>query len=312
MILRDALETTHEITKLVKLSPRRDAIFREIQQSVAPGSPGVRLLCPTRWTVRADALKSVLENYVVLQETWDEALEVVKDTESKARILGVSAQMQTFQFFYGVVLGEIILRHCDNLSRTLQKESISAAQAQEVVDLTVKTLMSIRSDQHFELFWEHTQHHARTLDISEPCLPCQRKVPRRFKSGRAEAEFPSSAHSYFRQIYYEGLDLIINCIKHRFEQDGYLVYRRIQDVLLNAARHSEYSADFNFVTSFYSTDFDCQRLKTQLELYATMFEDRDSLTLQDIISHMRNLSSSQKILLSEDVHLPNSSSNACY
>jgi len=146
-ILRDALETTHEITKLVKLSPRRDAIFHEIQQTVAPGSPGVRLLCPTRWTVRADDLKSVLDNYVVLQETWDEAVEAVKDTESKARILGVSAQMQTFQFFYGVVLGELILRHCDNLSRTLQKESISAAQGQEVADLTVKTLMSIRFDQ---------------------------------------------------------------------------------------------------------------------------------------------------------------------
>ena len=46
-ILRDALETTHEITKLVKLSPRRDAIFHEIQQTVAPGSPGVHLLRPT-------------------------------------------------------------------------------------------------------------------------------------------------------------------------------------------------------------------------------------------------------------------------
>ena len=67
----------------------------------------------------------------------------MKDTESQARILGVSAQMQTFQFVYGVVLGELILRHCDNRSRTLQKESISAAQGQEVADLTVKTLMSI-------------------------------------------------------------------------------------------------------------------------------------------------------------------------
>ena len=223
----------------------------------------------------------------------------MKDTESQARILGVSAQMQTFQFFYGVVLGELILRHCDNRSRTLQKESISAAQGQEVADLTVKTLRSIRSDQNFELFWENTQLCAKTLDISEPCLPCQRKVPKRFEGGSAAAEFASSAHSYFRQIYYEGLDLIINCIQHRFQQDGYMVYRRLQDVLLNAARHSNYSADFEFVTSFYGTDFDCQRLKTQLELYTTMFEETENVTLQDIISHIRNLSSSQKILLSE-------------
>ena len=42
------------------------------------------MLCPTRWTVRANALASIIENYVVLQDTWDEALEVAKDTNSKA------------------------------------------------------------------------------------------------------------------------------------------------------------------------------------------------------------------------------------
>ena len=63
-ILNNAMETTHEITKLVKLSPRREAIFQEIQQAVAPGSPGLRLLCPTRWTVLVNAFKSMLDNYV--------------------------------------------------------------------------------------------------------------------------------------------------------------------------------------------------------------------------------------------------------
>ncbi len=33
---------------------------------MTPGSPGVRVLCPTRWTVRADSLASVIENYDVL------------------------------------------------------------------------------------------------------------------------------------------------------------------------------------------------------------------------------------------------------
>lgn len=53
---------------------------------------------------------------------------------------------------------------------------------------------------------------------------------------------------------YEGLDVVINCIKNHFEQEGYLVYQRVQDVLLKAARHEDYSADFDFVTDFYNTD----------------------------------------------------------
>ena len=61
------------------------------------------MLCPTRWTVRANALASIIENHVVLQDTWDKALEVSKDTDSKAKINGVSAQMKKFLIFCSVL-----------------------------------------------------------------------------------------------------------------------------------------------------------------------------------------------------------------
>ena len=83
--MKSALETTHEITKLIKLSPRRDAIFQELQaeHNLSSESHGVsiKLLCPTRWTVRADSLLSILDNYSVLLNTWEEAIEVARDTE---------------------------------------------------------------------------------------------------------------------------------------------------------------------------------------------------------------------------------------
>ena len=69
----------------------------------------------------------------------------------KSRIIGVSTQMETFRYFYGVTLGELILQHTDNLSRTLQKSDISAAQGQEIAGLTVKTLQKIRTDESFVL-----------------------------------------------------------------------------------------------------------------------------------------------------------------
>ena len=69
-----------------------------------------------------------------------ESLQVVKDTEMKNRMIGASTQMETFQYFYGVPLGELILQHTDNLSRTLQKSDISAAQGQEIAGLSIKTL----------------------------------------------------------------------------------------------------------------------------------------------------------------------------
>ena len=72
-----------------------------MKDDVTTGSPGIRILCPTRWTVRAEALSSISENYEALQLTWDEAMEATRDTEMRARIGGVSAQMQKFNFLFG-------------------------------------------------------------------------------------------------------------------------------------------------------------------------------------------------------------------
>ncbi len=155
-LMKDSLDTTHEITKLIKKSPRRDAIFGRLKEELASDTPGVRVLCPHRWTVRAQALKSILDNYEVLCATWAESLDIVKDTEMKSRLIGVSTQMTTFQYLYGVMLGELILNHTDNLSRTLQKHDISAAEGQEVADLTVQTLNRIRSDDSFGRSWNQS------------------------------------------------------------------------------------------------------------------------------------------------------------
>lgn len=81
-------------------------------------------MCPTRWAVCASALSSILENYGVLN-TWEEAIEVNTATETKARINGVSAQMNAFPFLYGTVLAEMIFRHTNNLSKTLQHKNTS-------------------------------------------------------------------------------------------------------------------------------------------------------------------------------------------
>ena len=67
-LIKDALDITHELIKLLKKSPRRDACLETLKTEMPPDTPGIRTLCPTRWTVRAEALKSVIENYEVLNE----------------------------------------------------------------------------------------------------------------------------------------------------------------------------------------------------------------------------------------------------
>ena len=54
-LLKDALDTTSEVSRLIKFSPKRDTLLEKLKDSLAPDTPGFRVLCPTRWTVRAAA-----------------------------------------------------------------------------------------------------------------------------------------------------------------------------------------------------------------------------------------------------------------
>jgi len=104
-VVKDALDITHEVSKLLKYSPRRDSMFEKIKAEVSPDTAGFRVLCPTRWTVRGATLASVIENYSVLQDLRVECIDCTNDTEMKARILGVEAQMKTFRYFLGYNAG---------------------------------------------------------------------------------------------------------------------------------------------------------------------------------------------------------------
>ena len=67
----------------------------------------------------------------------------------RTRIIGVCSCMKTFDFFYGIRLGELVLKHSDNLSKTLQSPRLSAAEAPRIVAITLKTLESLREDDKF-------------------------------------------------------------------------------------------------------------------------------------------------------------------
>ena len=146
------------------------------------------------------ALASVTKNYSVLQSTWENSLEVCKDTETKARIQGVPFQMQTFKFLFGNMLAEMVLRHTDNLSKALQHQTISAAAGQEIAQMIVKTLQSLRND---DLFWMKVTLAADSMEVDKPQLPRQHKRPRRYEEGSSAGSFHSTPKDYYRQHYFE-------------------------------------------------------------------------------------------------------------
>ena len=176
-VCRDELDTAFEITRLIKVFPKRNAAFDRIKSGNVddcyPSPIGIRTFCPTRWTVRGDAIESILVNYSTLGILWEECLHSATrlDPDVKARIIGVQCQMLTFNLLFGLKLCERILKMTDNLSKTLQNSSLSAAMAQHIASLTVTTLSKMRTDEAFQAFFDLIESLRTSAGVERPSLP---------------------------------------------------------------------------------------------------------------------------------------------
>ena len=154
----------------------------------------------------------------MFQALWEEAREIAPVSETRTRIVGVQFKMSTFSYFFGVLLGKCVLKHTNNLSRTLQSPTLSDSDAHHVANLTYQTLEKIRDDKCFDIFWEKALLLQSNPD--ESVVPRMRRTPRRY-----EIEI-TSVH------YYEVSDLIVNFTVQRFDQPGYVISFKISSNLL--------------------------------------------------------------------------------
>lgn len=110
----------------------------------------------------------------------------------------------------------------------------------------------------------------------------------------------------FRQHYFEALDLVVNCIKDRFDQPGYRIYKYLQDLLLKSVTSTSetYQTEFDFVVDFYGNDFEKNSLKVQLETLNTTFSKMGTEpTVSGVFEFFRGLSKPMRCMFSEVVKL---------
>lgn len=147
---------------------------------------------------------------------------------------------------------------------------MSAAQAQKIVHLTVETLLSLRSDEHFSLFLKKNLKLAEDVGVQEPSLPRHRRVPLRFEIGDSQSShnFPGCVEDRFRAIYFEAIDVLTSCMKERFTQSDFQMYATLEQVLLKGACGGHCDEELAEISSLYGPDFNFTNLKTQLETLA--------------------------------------------
>ena len=238
-------------------------------------------------------MKIILDNWVALQQVWDESFDGNLEPEIKRRIFCVKSQMTTFDCFYGVSILQLVLRDSDNLSKTLQKSSLTSCQGKEIADLTLQTINSLRSKQ------------AEVLEVTQPSLPRKRKRPAKLLNENEASLYDevSDLKTFYRRIYFDAIDTVTNCIKTRFSQPGYRTIRNIEQLILNVINGLEYQNQPEDVLSHYSEETNQYRLSTQLQILKTKFLDSNEKSVSVVINYMKNNTGVQEDFYSEIIVL---------
>ena len=219
-----------------------------------------------------------------------------------------------------MVLGERVLSLADNLSRSLQKKHLSAAEGQAMAALTIQSSKALRTDHEFGFFWRELMTWQMVAGVDEPSLPRRCKVPSHLEVGESSGHFPSTLEDHYQPIYFATLDTIVYCISSWFDQTGYQIYCQLEALLLKGVAGKNYDSELSCIMGVYSEDL----LKTQLLLLNVHFQeesrasssattttasgnsssnDTTSPTLMDIAKYLKSLEQSSQTLLSEVVKL---------
>ena len=69
---------------------------------------------------------------------------------------------------------------------------------------------------------------------------------------------------HYRQIYFEGFDLITETISNRFDQPGYRAYRCLENLVIKAVNSIDYTDDLKSVVDIYEEDINESKSKDSI------------------------------------------------
>ena len=101
------------------------------------------------------------------------------------------------------------------------------------------------------------------------------------------------------QIYFEVLDLLINTIKNRFEQEDYKRYIILENLLLKCAKNESYMYELETVFNNY-LEFHREQLPQQLEQFSTacyQVEEKDFSSFLAVVKQMNTYEKARHVSL---------------
>ena len=133
------------------------------------------------------------------------------------------SQVSKYDLLFGLHLCERILKITDNLSKTIQNETMSASEAQNTAQQSVLTLKAMRNETMFNLFYQHVDCLCQHIDTEERKI----KAPRLFEVEEREGYHSPTVEDYYSKLYSKSLDSAVSFTLEHFDLPGYAMYQNL-------------------------------------------------------------------------------------
>ena len=188
---------------------------------------------PTRWTVRTAAMiQCMLKNYCVLLEVLEKISEDASG-EISSKAAGLATSLEQFNTYFGLKFAHLVFSATEQMATTLQAKTMTAEICIQARDAVMAFLQRQRCSTVFDSFYDLTIVIQCITD--KPKLPRCKRIPRRI-DGDAENFQHETPRGYFRQQYFEVLDILLCQIQHRLK--GLSILNEIEQVLINSCNGS--------------------------------------------------------------------------
>ena len=188
--------------------------------------------------------------------------------------------MITFDFYFGLCMGQALYNFTYNMSKSLQSENISVISANRLTLLTKNTLVHMKSDENFQNYYltivEKAAGHPQIEQLS---LPRKHKRTNysilQFIEGYQSAESYNSltVDGHYRSIYYERIDAIIQAIMTRLDRPNFKTQCFLQQLLLKGIQGHDIIIEISEIKNIYGDGINFDSLLTKLQVLKTIVKE---------------------------------------
>ncbi|XP_007108287.2 zinc finger MYM-type protein 1 isoform X2 [Physeter macrocephalus] len=214
------------------------------------------------WTVHDRTLLSVIEGLPEVIETLEVLSSHSSNTSLADELSDLLALVSKFEFIFCLKFLYRVLSVTGILSKELQSDTIDIFSLSSKIEAILECLSSERNDIYFKTIWDGAEEVCQKItckgfEVERPSFQKRRKIQKTIDPSNSDSMFfPTSTEEQYKiNIYYQGLDTILQNLKLCFSEFDYCKMKQISELLLkwNEPLNETTAKD---VQEFYKLDAD--------------------------------------------------------